>query len=117
MYGRFTQHYTWAQIHEFLSVIGAPQNLQARYNIAPTTLVDMVRDDAEGRRELVRGVRWGLIPNWWRKPLKDLPAMFNPRIETGHEKCIAAADASCLPQAFTNGQARRRREKGCLPLS
>jgi putative SOS response-associated peptidase YedK len=67
MCGRFTQHYTWAQIHEFLSVIGAPQNLRPRYNIAPTTLVDMVRHDAEGHRELVRGVRWGLIPNWWEK--------------------------------------------------
>ena len=27
MCGRLTQHYTWQQIHEFLSVIGAPQNL------------------------------------------------------------------------------------------
>lgn len=57
MCGRFTQHYSWQQIHEFLSVIGAPQNLQARYDIAPTTLIDMVRHDAEGRRELVRGVQ------------------------------------------------------------
>jgi putative SOS response-associated peptidase YedK len=32
------------------------------YNVAPTTLVDMVRHNAEGQRELVRGVRWGLIP-------------------------------------------------------
>jgi putative SOS response-associated peptidase YedK len=59
MCGRFTQHNTWQQIHQFLSVIGAPQNLQPRYNIAPTTLVDMVRHDAEGHRERVRGVRWG----------------------------------------------------------
>lgn len=86
MCGRFTQHYSWQQIHEFLNVIGAPQNLQPRYNIAPTTLVDMVRFNAEGQRELVRGVRWGLIPNWWKKPLKDLPATFNARVETVHEK-------------------------------
>lgn len=86
MCGRFTQHYTWAQIHEFLSVIGAPQNLQPRYNIAPTTLIDMVRHDAEGHRELVRGVRWGLIPNWWKKPVRELPATFNARVETVHEK-------------------------------
>ncbi len=86
MCGRFTQHYTWQQFHEFLSVIGAPQNLQPRYNIAPTTLVDMVRHNAEGQRELVRGVRWGLIPNWWKKPLKDLPAAFNARVETIAEK-------------------------------
>jgi putative SOS response-associated peptidase YedK len=62
MCGRFTQNYTWQQVREFLSVFGAPQNLQALYNIAPTTLVDIVRHDFEGRRELVRGVRWGLIP-------------------------------------------------------
>lgn len=86
MCGRFTQNYTWQQIYEFLSVFGAPQNLQARYNIAPTTLVDMVRHDAGGRRELVRGVRWGLIPNWWKKPLKELPATFNARVETVADK-------------------------------
>jgi hypothetical protein len=46
--GRFTQHYTWQQIHAFLSVFGSPQNLQALYNIAPTTLIDIVRHNAEG---------------------------------------------------------------------
>ena len=86
MCGRFTQHYSWQEIHEFLSVVGAPHNLQPRYNIAPTTLIDMVRHDAEGRRELGRGVRWELIPNWWKKPLKDLPAAFNARVETVSEK-------------------------------
>ncbi len=52
--GRFTQHYSWAQIYAFQSVIGVPQILQLCYNIAPRTLVDMVRHDAEGRRELAR---------------------------------------------------------------
>jgi hypothetical protein len=86
MCGRFTQHYTWQQIHEFLSVFGPAQNLQARYNIAPTTLVDMVRHDAEGRRELVRGVRWGLIPNWWKKQ----PHLFTA---ADGSPCIAFAGA------------------------
>ncbi len=86
MCGRFTQHYTWQQVHEFLSVTGAPQNLRPRYNIAPTTRVDMVRHDIDGHRELVRGVRWGLVPVWWKKPLKDLPATFNARVETVAEK-------------------------------
>jgi hypothetical protein len=38
MGGRFTQHYTWAEVHAFLSVfgeLGTPRNLQPRYNIAP----------------------------------------------------------------------------------
>jgi putative SOS response-associated peptidase YedK len=34
----------------------------------------------------VRGVRWGLIPNWWKKPLKELPATFKARVETVAEK-------------------------------
>jgi putative SOS response-associated peptidase YedK len=88
MCGRFTQHYTWQQIHAFLSVFGPPQNLRPRFNIAPTTLVDMVRLDAAGRRELVRGVRWGLVPYWWKKLLKDLPATFNARVETVADKPV-----------------------------
>ena len=85
MCGRFTQHYTWQQVHEFLSVIGAPLNLQPRYNIAPTTRIDVVRLDQEGRRELVR-MRWGLVPGWWSKGLKEVPATFNARAETVAEK-------------------------------
>ena len=43
MCGRFTQHYTWTEVHAFLSVFGAARNLQPRYNIAPTTMIDVVR--------------------------------------------------------------------------
>lgn len=53
MCGRFTQHYTWAEVHKFLSVFGTPRNLRPRYNIAPPTMIDVLRLDAEGRRELV----------------------------------------------------------------
>ncbi len=31
-------------------------------------------------------MRWQLIPPWWKKPLKDLPATFNARAETVAEK-------------------------------
>jgi putative SOS response-associated peptidase YedK len=27
-------------------------------------------------------MRWGLIPRWWSKSLKELPAIFNARVET-----------------------------------
>jgi putative SOS response-associated peptidase YedK len=27
-------------------------------------------------------MRWGLIPAWWKKVIKDLPATFNARAET-----------------------------------
>jgi len=85
MCGRFTQHYSWAEVQAILGVIGAPQNLQPRYNIAPTTWIDVVRQTAEGDHELVR-MRWGLIPGWWRKPLNELPATFNARAESVAKK-------------------------------
>ena len=52
MCGRFTQHYTWSEVHAFLNVFGTLPNLRPRYNIAPTTDVEViwVRD---GVRELV----------------------------------------------------------------
>jgi hypothetical protein len=56
MCGRFTQNYTWQEVHEFLSVFGAARNLRPRYNFAPTTSVDVVRLDGEARRELVLNV-------------------------------------------------------------
>ncbi len=84
MCGRFTQRYTWSEVHAFLSVIGAAKNLRPRYNIAPTTTIDVIRL-AEGGRELV-SMRWGLVPVWWKKGLKDVPATFNARAETVAEK-------------------------------
>ncbi len=80
MCGRFTQRYTWNEVHTFLNVFGTPLNLRPRYNIAPTTTVDVVRLDREGRRELV-SMRWGLVPMWWQKALKSVPATFNARAE------------------------------------
>jgi putative SOS response-associated peptidase YedK len=37
-------------------------------------------------------MRWGLVPNWWAKPLKQLPASFNARAESVADKrCIIPA--------------------------
>jgi putative SOS response-associated peptidase YedK len=84
MCGRFTQNYTWEQVHAFLSVFGPAKNLQPRYNIAPTTMIDVVRLGETGR-ELV-SMRWGLVPFFWKKSLKEAPATFNARAETVAEK-------------------------------
>ena len=78
--GRFTQNYTWAEIRAFLNVFGPPVNLQPRYNIAPTTMVDVVRL-VDGHRALTK-MRWGLVPFFWKKGLKEMPATFNARAET-----------------------------------
>jgi putative SOS response-associated peptidase YedK len=84
MCGRFTQNYTWRDIHDLYGLTGAARNLQTHYNIAPTDTVDVVRPVAGGA-ELV-SMRWGLIPWWWKKPLKQLPASFNARAESVVDK-------------------------------
>jgi hypothetical protein len=55
-------------------------NLQAHYNIAPTDTVDVVAM-RDGKVELAR-MPWGLVPWWWKKPMKQLPSTFNARAET-----------------------------------
>ena len=85
MCGRFTQRYTWSEVLQFLRVFGPPRNLQPHYNIAPTMTVDVIRLDKDGKRELVP-MRWGLIPAWWAKSLKEIPATFNARAESVADK-------------------------------
>ena len=85
MFARLTQRDTWAEIRDFLALLGPPRNRQARYNIASTTDIDVIRLDAEGRRKLLR-MRWSLVPFFWNKTLRELPATFNARAETVHQK-------------------------------
>src|SRR5262249_19247202 len=73
MCGRFSQRYTWREIRNLHGLTGAARNLQAHYNIAPTDPADVVKSRDGGANELV-SMRWGLIPYWWKKPLKHLPA-------------------------------------------
>ena len=51
--------------------VGFPQsNMQPNYNHCPTDPTDtiLLRD---GQRVFEK-MRWGLIPQWWNKPLKEL---------------------------------------------
>jgi putative SOS response-associated peptidase YedK len=84
MCGRFTQRYTWRDIEALYRLIGAARNLQPHYNIAPTDPVDVIIQD-DGASQIVP-MRWGLVPAWWKKALKDLPATFNARAETVADK-------------------------------
>ena len=81
MCGRFTQRYSWSEIQDLYDLAGAARNLQPHYNIAQTDPVEVVRPAAVGTAELV-SMRWGLIPWWWKKTLKEMPASFNARAET-----------------------------------
>src|SRR5260370_41609922 len=86
MCGRFVQRYTWDDIQDLYELPDGPaRNLQAHYNVAPTDPVNVVRTTGEAARELV-SMRWGLIPWWWKKPLKEVPACFNARAESVADK-------------------------------
>src|SRR5215468_7171316 len=89
MCGRFTVKATWAELAALyrLTMDAPPHNLRPRYNVCPTDPVDVVTA-AEGKRELVT-MRWGLVPWWWSKPLKELRmATFNARAETVETKPV-----------------------------
>jgi putative SOS response-associated peptidase YedK len=43
MCGRFTQSYTWRELVELYRLTVPARNLQPRYNIAPTTTIDVLR--------------------------------------------------------------------------
>jgi putative SOS response-associated peptidase YedK len=68
---------------------------QARFNIAPTQHVPVIRE-TEGRR-LAEGLRWGLVPGW-AKALDIGSRLINARAETVAEK-----------PAFRNAWRARRR--------
>jgi putative SOS response-associated peptidase YedK len=70
-----------------LTLDAPARNTQPRYNICPTTSIDAVIE-RDGTRELLP-MRWGLIPSWCSKPLKEMKvATFNARAETVAEKPV-----------------------------
>ncbi len=71
MCGRFTQSYTWAELVELYRLTQPARNLRPRFNIAPTTTIDVVRS-AETGPELVP-MRCGLIPGFWARAAMASP--------------------------------------------
>ena len=83
MCGRFTQRFSWREVHAFLNLLGPPRNLRPRYNVAPSQNVAAVRLE-QGERRLSM-LRWGLIPGWARGP--DIGSkLINARAETASTK-------------------------------
>jgi putative SOS response-associated peptidase YedK len=84
MCGRFTQFFTWRELVELYRLTVPACNLRPRYNIAPTTEIDVVRQAETGPEPV--SMRWGLIPGWWKKTAKEAPSTFNARAETVADK-------------------------------
>jgi len=121
MCGRFTRNYTWAQIRALYGLASTPANIEPNFNVCPTDPVDVVVRYDEQRA--LMPMRWGLIPAWWKKPLKEMRvATFNARSDTiatkpmfrdsfqrrrclmpasGYYEWITAPDGSKLPIYFS----------------
>jgi putative SOS response-associated peptidase YedK len=88
MCGRATYKLPWEQIvalYRLTLGLPAPHNFRPRFNVCPTTTIDTIVSN-DGPRVLER-MRWGLVPGWWPKPLKELKlATFNARAETVDKK-------------------------------
>ncbi len=86
MCGRFTQAFSYSDLHAYFSFFGQPLgNLEPRYSLCPTQDIIVALPGPAGGHILER-MRWGLVPNWWKKPLRELPSTFNARCETVAEK-------------------------------
>ena len=74
---------SWREYHERLSLIPSQPhfNLQPNWDCAPTQEAPIVRLADDGR--LMSMARWGLVPFFWQKPLKEMKfSTFNARCET-----------------------------------
>jgi putative SOS response-associated peptidase YedK len=86
MCGRFSQQAGLSEIKLALKVeqLEIFRQFQPAYNISPSHGPGyeqaFVLQTREGRRALRLG-RWWMIPHFWSKPLKSLPAAFNARAE------------------------------------
>jgi len=50
-------------------------------------------------------MRWGLVPAWWKKPLKELPAIFNAQVEKVETGAGSAPSCLCGARSATFGPA------------
>jgi putative SOS response-associated peptidase YedK len=83
MCGRFTLQIPAELLAEIFG-LAEPADLPARFNIAPTQQVAVVRQLEEGGNRLDL-VKWGLIPSWAKDPSIG-SRMINARSETLEEK-------------------------------
>lgn len=76
----------WPQYFEWMNILSAPDTpIRKSWNVAPTTINPIFLPEKGG---LAGGMaRWGLVPEWWKKPLSELKfATFNARAEEAAEK-------------------------------
>lgn len=96
MCGRYTHRLTWRQIHDLYRLtLDYRPNIEARYNIAPTQLAPIVRNDDGGR--MLRMMRWGWEREWAKHTIINATAEKVPksRVFVGafeERRCLVPAD-------------------------
>jgi putative SOS response-associated peptidase YedK len=83
MCGRYSLITDAETVRQVFGVIGPPRNLRARWNVAPTQEMPVIRHDEGGRR--LDMLAWGLVPYWAEDPSVG-SRMINARGETVAEK-------------------------------
>jgi len=71
----------WWILQEMFKLEQAALNMQPRWNIAPTQNAPIIRIEEDHRQAVM--ARWGLVPFFWSKPLKEMKySTFNAKSET-----------------------------------
>ena len=93
MCARFTFKHSKREVEEFFGLINVP-DAPARYNIAPSQDVSVVRPTVGGGDREWVSLRWGLVPSWAKPGTPQAAAgLVNAKAET-------AADKPAFREAF-----------------
>lgn len=72
----------WWILQETFKLQQPALNMPPRWNIAPTQSAPIIRRNEDGANQLDMA-RWGLVPFFWKKPLKEMKySTFNAKSET-----------------------------------
>ena len=82
MCGRYTLHSGISDLQRLLPGAELPEELEPRYNVAPTQSAAVLPNDGSNRVQLFQ---WGLVP-FWAKDEKIGHKLINARSETAAEK-------------------------------
>jgi putative SOS response-associated peptidase YedK len=96
MCGRFLNNLPAAEVVRFFGIRNALPNYPARFNIAPTNSVLIVRLNPKTAERTLDALRWGLVPRW----AKDR--------KLGAKSINAGAEMVATMPAFRDAFAERR---------